>query len=104
MELRNEGIKLSIRTLTMSLAEFIRSYHRQNLCPEFNRKKHNEILQEHIKGFASDDFAAVDSFAAANGFRVVLEDYNFRFKFIPAEMPDDCEDYRGEEVPVDRAP
>ena len=69
----------------------------------FNRGAHSEILRDYIDGYADEGYAALERFSSEHGYRVLQEDYGFRYKFCPGTAPDDYEQWTKEDVPVENS-
>jgi hypothetical protein len=52
----------------------------------------------------SSPLPALERFASNSGFKIIIEDFDFRYVFIPGERPSDYEEYQREDVPVEKPP
>jgi hypothetical protein len=83
------------------MKELIISYHQKNIIPVLNQDTHQGFLVDYISGYLEEGFTAIERFAASSGFRVIKQDYRFRYAFYPSDVSDDSSNWPCENVPVD---
>jgi hypothetical protein len=79
----------------MSLPELIREYHSRKLLPVFNKAAHELFFREYVDGYSSDGLPALERFASNSGFKIIIEDFDFRYVSFRASVLPIMKNIRG---------